>query len=1658
MMKVADVFKRVLKTFIWIVSILVLIFLITAGIIQIPFIQTKIVRYATTLVSNKTHTKVEIRNVSISFPKSIVVEGLFLEDLQKDTLLYAGKTEVNIALLGLLSSKIDISSIALEDATVRLHSTKTDPLFNYNFLVTAFSDTTKPVVSDSLVQSKWTFDIDHISLKNIRFRYNDEFAGMDVSAALKESKFSLNGIDLQKSVYRIDELSLEGLIAKVFVNASQNIQTNPSASASPKISAKNLQLSNSTIIYTDLVGYLSVNAIIDRSELKDANLDLQMQLLSSNSLELSKSQIFYHTFAPEVSINTTASSSGSDWKVTMNSIEMADNTFVYQIGNNPELKGAFDPDNLTYSKLNLEATDFQYSTETTKASVKKFSTTDQNNFEITNLGGEFKMDEHSITTNELKASTPHSTLDADFNIQFKSLATLTDSLQFTDLNLDLKSASITNSDILYFKPDLKIQPFFQNSSTITTASGLLSGQMNNLFAKNLVLKTGANTTLETDFSIKGLPEYKTAFYDFPNLKLTSGKKDIEMLADTLIPESMEIPENISLQLAFKGQLKSFKTNAEITSSFGNANLTASVDPDENFSGKLNLINIELGRMLKDTLKYGPISLTADASGQGMDLKTMKAKIKAEITSVYLNKYDYQNVKMEGSVSGQVFEGKLSLKDKNAEFDLDATANLNPGQEQVQLRLNLAGADLQKLNFSKPDLRAGLVATADFKGNSVDNINGKVKIANIVLAHDMQKYALDSVVITSVNVPGKSEFSVKSDIVDIKYAGGISPYSLPAELEKFINQYFPISDTLSSNTQHKLQDFNFEIQLHNHPILSEIIFPELHEFQPGIIQGSFDSQTNNLKMNAIINKMVYGSTEIKDFAFNVNSDLKALNYQISCRSISNSLASLNNFLIDGNLADGKINTTISSLDEKKNKKLAVTTQIIRKKDNYKLTLNPADFYMMYEKWNIAADNSIEFGNQGFLIHHFSLNDDESQINMASVNDKFNDDVNLEIKNLALDDVSGIFQKDTSLVKGVVDGNILLKRVNNSYGLIADAQIMNLIIGHIPIGNLTVKAENPTTEKFDIDLKLSSAENNLTANGFYVPNGGDQSIHINAAIQSLSLQTVQAFSMGTITKASGNLTGNFLVEGNTSLPEITGQLSFNNAYITPAFLNNPLELKHETFQLKNDGIYFNQFTILDQEKHTAILDGAVNMNRFSDFKFALSINTKDFLLFNTTQKDNKEFYGRMIIDSKIGVSGPMSLPVVNAKIKLKKGSNFTFAVPEDQLTTDKGEDVVEFETGNNLNPILYPAEKKEVQKSSLTGFDVSSILEIDKEATLHLLMDPSSTDSLVVRGDAALSFTIDRSGKMSLTGAYNLNDGSYMASLESLIKRKFDIDRGSTIIWNGDTYDAEISINARYEVRASPIDLMSDQMTGLSETDKNGYKQRYPFLVLLKLRGKILQPEISFEIQLPPDEKGILNGAVNQKLSMLNEDESSLNKQVFALLVLGRFIQENPLQTETGGTSDLVRATVGKILSQQLNQWSSKVLPGVDLNFDIQSYNDYQTGAAQGRTQVDIGLKKQLFDERLSVQLGGSVDVEGEKARQNSASNITSDVDVEYKLTKDGRYRLKGFRHNQYEGVIEGQLVETGAGVIYVRDFNKWKEFLRKKKKKTESDTLKMKKNK
>jgi len=1642
MKKILPYLKKIMKAIFWVVLIFVLLFLVVAGIIQIPAVQTKIVHFATTFVSNKTHTKVEIKNVSIAFPKSVVLRGLYLEDLQKDTLIFAREANINIVLKDLFLNKICVNNVELNDLTLNLHNTKTDSIFNYNFLISAFADTTLKVSDKTEIAVKWTFSLDEVSLKNARVRYDDRFGGLEISASLDKLALSVNKIDFEKSVYNIDELLVDKLKVQLILTKSSKTAVENRKNILPNIMASNIQINNSTLIFKDLINNQTAKGTIFRFELKNGTVDLEKQTVELDRINLSESDIQYLTVRSEVVtdsiVKAVDKTQKSDWKVTVNNIDLANNTLTYQVVNAPRVKKGFDANFMKFRKLNLQAGDLFYSSDLTSVSIEKFNSIDQNNFAITRFETGFIMDAHSITATKLKAVTTRSAVDADVYIHYSSLKSLVDSLPYLAMNMDIRNAKFINSEILYFSPELIKQDFFKNKTNITSLKGSISGRVNQLKGKNLIVKTGKNTVLETDFNIIGLPKVETAFFDFPNLKIISGKQDINMFAGSAVPSSINLPENIALGIILKGKLKSFTTTIGMKSSFGNADIEAKIDPQENFSGNMKVENFDLGSLLKNKEMYGPVSLTAQIDGRGLDLKTTQARIKADITQLFLNKYNYKQLKIDGNVNGREFAGKVNLNDPNAVFDFDGLVNITPSLEKYKFRLNVEALDLQRLNLSKKDIRIGFDASADLQGGTVDKMNGSAGISKMIVVSNGKRYLLDSLLIATINKTGKSEVNLKSALIGIKYSGTITPFSLPAALSQFSNKYFPFTDAKVATITNDSSNFNFEILLHNHPILSEVLLPELKTFEPGLITGSFDSRKSELKLNANMPKIVYGSTEINNLVMDVNSDSTVLNYKIASDNLSNTQIKFENFLIDGKLADNKILANLSSINKFQNKKLLIRTETTKENGNFRLKFDPKDFWLMNNRWDVAADNYIEFGKPGFLFHHLFMNNGESQIQVASVHDKFNDDLNIGIRNFKLDDISRIVEKDTNIVKGLVDGNVLLKRVNKSYGIIADASISNLIFREVPVGNLTLKADNPSGERFEVDMKLFGNENKLSASGYFVPNGGENSMNINVAIDSLSMKTVEAFSMGQLSESSGMLAGNFQVGGKTSAPELTGELTFNNAFLKPAYLNNRLELKHETLQLKTDGIYFNSFTLLDMNQHKATIDGSVKMKQFSDFVFALNINTRNFLLLNTTAKDNEAFYGRLIVDSRIDVKGPMSLPLINGRVKLRDDSNFTFVVPEDKLTTDKGEDVVEFEDSIPSVSILDRKDKKVVQKSGFKGFELSSVIEVDKEATLRLLLDPASSDSLVVRGDAALSFTMDRSGNMDLTGTYHLNEGSYLVSLESVIKRKFDIVTGSTITWNGDPLDADVSIDATYAVRAAPYDLVVEQMAGLTDVEKGGYKQRYPFLVLLKLRGAILKPEISFEIKLRPEDIGILDGEVNQKLVTLNEDPSLLNKQVFALLVLGRFVQENPLQTESGGTSSLIRSSVSNFLSTQLNKLSSKVITGVDLNFDIQSYDDYETGKAQGRTQVEIGLKKQLFDDRLSVQVGGSVDVEGDKAKQNSTSDITGDITVEYKLTKDGQFRLKGFRHNQYEGAIEGQLVETGVGVVLVKDFNKWKE--------------------
>jgi len=217
---------------------------------------------------------------------------------------------------------------------------------------------------------------------------------------------------------------------------------------------------------------------------------------------------------------------------------------------------------------------------------------------------------------------------------------------------------------------------------------------------------------------------------------------------------------------------------------------------------------------------------------------------------------------------------------------------------------------------------------------------------------------------------------------------------------------------------------------------------------------------------------------------------------------------------------------------------------------------------------------------------------------------------------------------------------------------------------------------------------------------------------------------------------------------------------------------------------------------------------------------------------------------------------------------------------------------------------------------------------------------------------------------------------------------------------------------------------------------------------------MKPQISFDITTDEKNNAISSNVadtVEGKLAQLREDENEMNKQVFALLLLNRFIGENPFQSNSGLSAEtMARQSVSKILSQQLNNLASDLIKGVDLNFDLESTEDYSTGKQNTRTDLNVDISKKLLNDRLKVTVGSNFGLEGETRQNENTTNIAGDVTIDYSLSRDGRYTLRAYRKNEYQ--------VAGLGFVITLDYDKFRDIFRKSKNNRNKEGIQNKRNK
>jgi hypothetical protein len=695
---------------------------------------------------------------------------------------------------------------------------------------------------------------------------------------------------------------------------------------------------------------------------------------------------------------------------------------------------------------------------------------------------------------------------------------------------------------------------------------------------------------------------------------------------------------------------------------------------------------------------------------------------------------------------------------------------------------------------------------------------------------------------------------------------------------------------------------------------------------------------------------------------------------------------------------------------------------------------------YDKWTVNPANVLKFGSTGIQAKDFVLSNKGQELSIFSQDSVLNSPVNISFKNFRIETISKMLESDIMDLGGGINGQATISRLESNPVFVSDLVIDKFYVGKDTVGNVNIKINNEKENTYNANISISENGNNVVLSGDFVsPPKGESSLDFTLDIQPLTMQTVQAFSLGYLKESKGNLEGQLKITGSPSKPLIDGDVKLKDAQFNIAMLNALFKAKDETVHFDNSGISFPKFALEDKKGNIAKVTGSIDTKTYTDFDFNLNVNTDNFEVLNSTQTDNDMFYGKMYLTSNLRIRGNLDKPVVDGTIKVLDETDFTFVMPNENPGMADRKGVVEFVDKSDTTRANVFAKLDSMTVTKLTGMDVDLNLQTDKEAKFKILLDAGSQDALNIQGQAELNAGIDASSKITLSGTFTVDKGSYSFSFGP-VKKDFTFQKGSTITWNGDPLDARLNITAAYTTKAPTLELVATQ---LGSENANLYKQRVPFNVLLKITDKLFQPQLGFDIDLDENNSIVSQevvSKVNNALTTLRENPSELNKQVFSLIVLGRFMSTNPFESLSGGggTEAIVRNSISSFLSGQLNRLASELITGVELDFNLTSEEDYATGAGQTRTDLNIGVSKMLLNDRLKITIGSNFEVEGNTRPGEASNNIAGDIQLDYQLSQDGRYFARMYRKNQYQVTLQGQYVETGIGFIINMDYNKFKE--------------------
>jgi hypothetical protein len=1310
----------------------------------------------------------------------------------------------------------------------------------------------------------------------------------------------------------------------------------------------------------------------------------------------------------------------SPWHVSIRQLSLVNLHFTYR-----DLKYAADVNRLSFEDLSIhrfyaDLRNIVWNGHSLSLQIKDLSFQEQSGLVLRQLSiPSVRLTPDSLVLENYTLLTQNSSFSGQLAFAFNRFSDFKDFAHRVQIVSAFENCRLNVSDLAFIIPALK------GVDQSLSFSVKIRGTLSQLKLRDCLIQYGHHTRFAGRINLNGLPRIKETYIALMVDELTTSSTDLALVPmPPFGPDHyLHVPTEIKRlgKIRFNGQFTGFYNDfvsyGTIVTDLGSGTTDVNLKFDTLpvYSGKLMLNNFHLGKFL-DSPSLGWLSLNAALSGKYFDLKRLQVTVNGNISRLDVRNYPYSNLTVSANLSRRFFNGQLQIDDPHLSLLFRGSIDFSKDIPRMDFTADLNRANLSALHLAKPDAQALLRLHSDIKlkGRNLDDITGSIRLSDIFLSLNNRTVELNELVFHSLLENSRRQLWLKSESADMTLDGLFELAVLPEAFINLLQRHFPVS-IVKSSALIKPQDVAFTVRLKKIQPLMDLLFPGMEIADGTRLNGRFMAPANTFSVHLVSDRLKWGPliitgselngfTEEEDFYFHYRAPHASFRDSLVFRQVSIQGKSSYERAIWQLMASGRDSATDH---------VNLHAQLLFQQYGVtRLEILENRLMVAGQPWSIRPDHKILFDTTGISVSNLIVQSGMHQVAMSGlVSTRTDKPLEIVFNQFPLPSLNKILSTYKFSLGGLMDGMLRIRQLTTRPVLQSDLMITSFCLFKDTLGDARIKADFPTGDRqITARMEISRQQiRNLLIEGSYDLHADKVNARID--LNKLSAAPFGHYLSSFASQVRGFATGEVTLSGPVRQLQLQGKIKLQKAALTINYLNCRYSFSDEV-TITPAAFVFQNITVHDSLNNTAQVSGQITHQHFRDFRLYLNIRTRHLMVLNTTARHNQLFFGTGFASGQMTIAGPFKQIAFDGSLRTEKGTEISIPLSNPEEITQ-----------GTFISFLSSDTARQVQ--TITPVDLSKIsMRLDVNATdealIKLIYDEKIGDKLEGRGHGNLVFEITKDEVFTMRGDYTITEGNYVFTLQNVINKRFYLQPGGTIRWNGSPYEATVNLDAVYRTRASLFDLLQDSSEMI--------RKRIPVHILLALRNRLLSPDISFQIEIP----NIDPSTQNLVAQAISTDESK-SKQTLSLLVMNRFLPGDNRTTTFEPSSSGFSANASELLSIQLTNWISQLTDKVDIGIN------YRAADKLNSDQLEIMLATRFFNDRVMVETNVGFTGNNAPAGQPS-THLVGDFNVDVKLTDDGRFHFKAFNRSNNINFLNSfnSLYTQGIGFYYKQEFNNLRE--------------------